>query len=219
MTMGRKRIDLTGENINGIQVVEVRGKAKSGDILWDCVCKCGKDFYSTGSAIKSGRTKSCGCFQIQQVKKSNSTHEGSKTPLYKVWRTMKTRCENPNSEKFTRYGGRGIKVCSEWQDFTVFRDWAIENGYSDELSIDRRDNDGDYKPSNCRWVTMKVQARNTSSNRWIELHGVKKTLAEWSELTGLKRKTISGRLDRGWSDEDALTTPLYSERLKKELNI
>lgn len=209
--MGRKRIELTGQTINGIKILGVKGKASSGDILWNCICRCGKEFCTSGSAIKSGKTKSCGCFQKQQVKKSNSTHGGSNTLLYKIWRTMKVRCENPKSEKFTRYGGRGIKICSEWQDFSVFRDWAIENNYSDELSIDRINNDGDYTPSNCRWVTMKVQARNTSRNRWIELNGVRKTLAEWSELTGLKRKTISGRLDRGWTVEKALTEPLIKK--------
>lgn len=129
----------------------------------------------------------------------------SKTKLYSVWKTMKYRCSNKNNHKYKNYGGRGIKVCDEWKDYSLFKAWALSNGYRDNLTIDRVDVDGNYEPNNCRWVDMKTQQRNRSNNKLIEYKGETKCLSEWVEITGIGHKTILYRLNNGWSVEKALT--------------
>ncbi len=122
-------------------------------------CHCGKEFDANSYDVKSGHTSSCGCIGC------NRTHGLSGAKLYWVWTAMKERCLNPNNEWFKNYGSRGIKVCEEWTDFKTFYDWAMSSGYKEGLSIDRRDNDGNYEPSNCRWATVVTQNRNTQRIR------------------------------------------------------
>lgn len=118
---------------------------------------------------------------------------------------MKQRCGNPKVSAYRYYGGRGIRICDEWQTFEPFMDWAFRSGYQDDLTIDRIDTDGDYTPDNCRWVTQAEQMSNVRSNRAIEYAGESHSLAQWSRITGLKRETIAHRIDRGWTVGDALT--------------
>ena len=121
---------------------------------------------------------------------------------------MKYRCNNPNFNGFKYYGGRGIKVCKEWENsFEAFYNWAINNGFSDDLSLDRIDNNKGYSPNNCRWATNTIQQRNRSFNKIIEYNGKSHCVSEWAEITGLKRSTIEGRLKSGWSIEKTLATP------------
>ena len=121
---------------------------------------------------------------------------------------MKARCYNPHNGFYHRYGGRGITVCDEWKNnFSAFRKWAMCNGYSDGLTLDRIDFDGNYEPSNCRWATSKEQANNKCTNHYVMFNGEKKTLKQWSESTGLSYPTLLGRIKRGWSIEKMLTTP------------
>ena len=145
---------------------------------------------------------------------NNYRHGMRYTRLYNIWRSMNQRCRNPKSYNYERYGGRGITVCEEWHQFIPFRDWAMKNGYADNLTIDRKDTNGNYEPGNCRWATPKEQANNKRSNRHIELDGVSHTLAEWEGITGIKLNTIWARLDRGWPAERALTAPVkfYSDK-------
>lgn len=139
----------------------------------------------------------------------NYKHGQRHTRLYDIWRSMKSRCTNEGNNRFSLYGGRGISVCKQWMKFENFYLWAVENGYSNELTIDRKDVNKDYDPSNCRWVSQKVQQNNRSNNRHIEFNGISHTLAEWSDITGIKRATIWMRLSLGWSVEKALTTKPY----------
>lgn len=126
--------------------------------------------------------------------------------LYNIWRSMKQRCTNPKTVNYHNYGGRGIKVCEEWSShFISFYDWAMKNGYSDTLSIDRINSNGNYEPSNCRWVSCKAQNNNRRSNKFLELDGQNHTIAEWADITGIKLATIWARLNSGWSVKDALT--------------
>lgn len=125
--------------------------------------------------------------------------------LYHIWIGMKQRCENPKSSFFRLYGQRGIAVCPEWHDFMTFYKWAISHGYSENLSIDRIDNDGNYEPQNCRFANAVTQARNKGNNRLLEHNGEVRCLAEWSEITGIPIPTIGLRIDRGWKIDDALT--------------
>ena len=122
---------------------------------------------------------------------------------------MKKRCNNPRNKRFKRYGERGIKVCAEWSDsFQAFQEWAMENGYANDLSIDRIDVDGNYEPDNCRWIPFAQQQRNTSRSHFVTAMGETKTIAEWAELTGIRQDTIKDRLNKlGWSEEEAVTIP------------
>lgn len=128
---------------------------------------------------------------------------------------MKTRCNNPRCAKYARYGGRGINVCAEWlNDFQAFHDWAMANGYRDDLTIDRINNDGDYSPENCRWITLKEQASNKSTNHLITHDGQTCTIAEWARKTGIPREVLKDRICRyGWEYDRALTTPVRKHKI------
>jgi len=126
-----------------------------------CKCSCGNEKRVERGLLINGFTKSCGCLSLENTIKRSTTHGLKHHPLYSVWQNMKTRCYNPKTWNYKNYGGRGIKVCDEWRnDFKAFYDWAVNDGYSDGLSIDRRNNDGNYEPSNCKWSTAKEQANN-----------------------------------------------------------
>lgn len=137
--------------------------------------------------------------------------QGKKTRLYSVWLCMRERCNNKNHVAFHRYGGRGIKVCDEWNDYANFKAWALANGYNDTLTLDRIDNNKNYEPSNCRWATLKEQANNRCNNRVLEIDGVKHNIQEWCEIHGLPRTIADGRLRRGWSAEKTFKTPLLTK--------
>ena len=145
-------------------------------------------------------------------RKTTATHGMSNTRAYRIWSGMRTRCLNAHAHAYDRYGGRGIKVCEEWSDFSQFvRDLGLP---SPDESLDRIDNDGNYEPANCRWATSKTQGRNQRSNRSITVRGVTKLLCEWVEETGLHHATILRRIGLGWTEEEAVTTPLLGRRLK-----
>ena len=135
------------------------------------------------------------------------THHQSGTKLYDVWCAAKARCNNPKNKNYKHYGGRGIKVCDEWENsFQAFYEWAMANGYKEGLSIDRIDNDGNYEPANCRWVTQEEQCNNRRTSHKLTYEGETHTITEWSKITGIKRKIISQRVNNlGWSIERALT--------------
>ena len=140
------------------------------------------------------------------------------TRQYRIWLQMKNRCFNKNTSRYKDYGGRGITVCDEWRnDFKAFYDWSMSNGYSDDLTIDRINNDGDYEPNNCRWVTMKVQNRNSRNCHTLTYNGETHTVTEWAEKLGVSRHLISNRINAyGWSVEDALTKPKgYNQGISK----
>lgn len=132
-----------------------------------------------------------------------------KTRLYTVWIDMRQRCSNPNRKEYARYGGRGITVCEGWDKYEEFRAWAMESGYSDNLTLERVNNNGPYCPENCRWATRKEQANNRVTNRLLTMNGETHTMTEWAEVTGISRETIQRRLQRGWTVEKALTVPVH----------
>ena len=121
---------------------------------------CGTNFKARTPSVKFGNTKSCGCYRKRRVSESHKTHGLGGTRLYDTWTNMKDRVLNPKNKQYNDYGGRGITICEDWLDIRNFYNWAMENGYSDELSLDRIDNGGNYYPENCRWVTKTIQSRN-----------------------------------------------------------
>ena len=202
--------DLSGKRFWNIRVIKRAEDYVSPNgkhiTKWLCICDCGKTFEAIGSNIVKGSHKSCGCTRFQK------THGMTNSRLYRIWNDMVTRCEYTSHKSYHRYGGRGIKVCDEWRhDPSTFISWALENGYSDHLSIDRIDNDGNYEPSNCRWVTQREQTNNNSRNRLIEYNGEIKTVSEWAEEKHLNYSTLLHRIERGWELERAFNENVHSK--------
>ena len=175
---------------------------------WLAVCDCGN---MVKIQVSNGQTMCKECSDksrsAAKIVHGEAPHPGrSATRLYRIWLAMRSRCNNPNMEQYRNYGGRGIRVCKDWDDYIVFKNWAIENGYNDQLSIDRVDVDGNYCPENCRWATPAEQSRNTRANRMITFRGETKTITDWSLITGIPYKTIRKRLEKyGLSVEEALS--------------
>jgi len=156
------RDDKTGKRFGRLTVLAFSHMAIGRQQYWKCRCDCGNEIRRRIGDLKSGRTKSCGCLRKEAVGTSayNFRHGMSNTRIYRIHRGMLARCGNSRSRVFKYYGGRGIKVCAGWHNATTFIKWALTNGYQNNLTLDRRENNGNYEPSNCRWVTMKVQRHN-----------------------------------------------------------
>ena len=169
--MAGKPIDLTSKRFGRLLVKEQIGKDKHGRVLWLCQCDCGNTHIAAGTNLRTGKTKSCGCFnrdQKAELARINFTKHGeSAGSIYNSWAAMIQRCTNKNTKSSKNYGGRGIKVCEEWKESAEFIRWSKENGYTKGMTLDRIDVDGDYTPHNCRWATRKTQARNQRPKRSI----------------------------------------------------
>ncbi len=196
------KVDYIGKKIGKLTIVAFVEKRK-GHSYYLCKCDCGNEKTLCISNIVTGNTKSCGCIRKIGTRK---THGLSNTRIHHTWCGMKQRCYNINLKEYKYYGARGIKVCKEWiDDFMNFYNWAIDNGYNDDLSIDRIDVNGDYEPDNCRWVTQKEQVRNVRTNKLISYNNETKCLSEWCEIFGLNYKKTEKRLrEYGWSFEEIL---------------
>lgn len=200
-----KLIDLTGQRFGRLVVVERVENSADGRARWLCRCDCGQSKTVLGEHLKKGRTKSCGCAKSESSSKRFKKHGGRNSKLYRIWSNMKDRCNNPDCKVYSDYGGRGIKVCKEWiDDFSAFQKWALANGYKEGLTIDRKDNDKGYSPDNCRWTDRKIQGNNKRNCRYITYKGQRKTVAEWSDITGIPHDTLLYRLNHGWETERIL---------------
>lgn len=186
-----------------------------GDGIWLCKCDCGNEKKAPSYALTHGKIKSCGCFRREFSRQKATTHGGAGTRLYGVWNNMISRCTNPKNVSYRYYGSKGITVCDEWLSFENFRKWAFSSGYDDsakrgECTLDRIDPDGNYEPSNCRWVNSTEQANNTGRNVNVEYKGKSYTIAELARYAGIKTSTFWARLNSGWSIEDAIEIPIGS---------
>ncbi|MFZ6813589.1 hypothetical protein ACO0K3_03910 [Undibacterium sp. Rencai35W] len=195
--MKKQIIDLLNQRFGRLLVTSyILGK-------WLCQCDCGNTRSVQGHHLRNGNTKSCGCYRNEFSEIHVTTHGQSKSALYLIWTGMKDRCGNPNNPNYDRYGGRRITVCDRWAN--SFEDFSADVGKRPRgTSLDRIDNDGNYEPSNCRWATKIVQARNTSGNRYFTINSEKRSLAEWCEINNLPYQRVYARLKRGRTIEQAL---------------
>lgn len=198
-----------GDTVNFLTMVSDKYLASDGKVYKAKFrCKCGNTKEIVVNDVIRGHTRSCGCIQRNYAKMRSYKHGETYTRLYGIWCSMKGRCSNSNKLDYARYGGRGINVCEDWNSFDNFRDWAINNGYSDNLTIDRIDVNKGYSPNNCRWATTKQQSRNKRNNIRITFRGETKVLVDWCEQLNLPYGTIEMRIHRGWNGVDALTKPI-----------
>lgn len=165
--------------------------------MWFCQCSCGKKFIASGNNLKRENTKTCGC--------SRGSHKMSDSPEWEAWSAIIQRCKNPRNPGFKNYGGRGISVCKRWEKFENF---IADMGIRPEgHSIDRTNNNGDYEPSNCKWVLNRLQHRNKRSNRLVTIGGSTRCISEWSEITGVSPNGLKKRIKNGWSEDRLLLPP------------
>lgn len=211
-----RRLDIIDKKFGRLTVLKYV-ESESKDSMFLCKCDCGTEKVVRGTHLKNGKILSCGCLQKERTSKAHIKHNLSDSRIYKIYKGIIKRCYKSNDPAYKNYGGRGIKVCDEWlKDFMSFYNWAINNGYKEDLTIDRIDVDGNYEPSNCRWVNKKIQSRNTRRNHYITYNGETHCISEWAEITNLPQSAIKHRINRDkWSIERALTTPL---RITKATN-
>lgn len=200
---GMKPKDITGIKFGRLTPVVYLGKSR-----WHCICSCGMPSQVRSDGLKNGTIVSCGCYQRERARK-NKTHGMYKSPEYTAWAAMHARCTNPNNPQWKDYGGRGVKVCPEWEDFEGFyRDMGSRP--SSKHSLDRIDNGLLYSKATCRWATWLEQGNNTSRNRRITHDGQTRTIGEWARLVGINYQTLFHRINIGWPIERALTRPVGS---------
>lgn len=205
-----KFVDLTGQRFGRLTVIKKTEKNKYGGNMFLCKCECGNTKKVTAGHLNDGSVRSCGCL----IKNTplHSKHGKSYTRIYYIFIAMKARCYNYNNEHYKDYGARGIKVCDKWLDkengFMNFYNWAINNGYQEDLTIDRIDVNGNYEPDNCRWATKKEQANNRRNNHYITYNDETHTLKEWSKILKINYATLKTRIRKKyWNIEKIFTTP------------
>lgn len=194
-----KTHNLTGLKFGKLTVIGIE-QTLTRKTYWKCMCECGNYKIVRSDSLICGTVKSCGCLKKQQDRinlTANHSHKMSRTRLYHTWINMKSRCYNKNNKCYDIYGERGITVCDEWiNSFESFKNWAAENGYSESLTLDRIDTNGNYEPDNCRWATPKEQANNRRTNHLITIDGTTKNLTQWCEYLGVKVTAVKDRARR-----------------------
>lgn len=206
---------MIGKRFGKLTVIDKSKKrAKNGTIKYVCKCDCGNTSIIRGDHLRSGETLSCGCL-IKKYGTSKYVKQGQSTlntRLYKIYDKMKQRCYNKNVRNYHDYGERGIKVCDEWlNDFMVFYTWSFENGYKEDLTIDRINVNGNYEPSNCRWVDNETQQNNKRNSVYLTYNGKTQSIAQWSRELRLKQSTLYYRYHRGYTDTECLFGRGYNE--------
>lgn len=209
-----KLIDLTGKKFGRLTVLR-RVENHGERAFWRCKCDCGNEKDIAGSALRYGRSTSCGCLPKEIIIKRNTKHGYAHTRIHEIWKSMFQRCYNKNDNAYKNYGGRGIVICDEWRDFDVFKNWAFANGYGDDLSIDRIDVNGNYEPDNCRWADRYVQSNNTRRNVMVKIGEVTHSLKVWCDILRLEYSTVKSRHKKGMDVYKALFTPTKSKNKQR----
>lgn len=208
--------DLTGMQFGRWTVIRREGSDKYKHPLWMCICECGNESCIAGAALVRGKSLSCGCLQKEMLSNKQATHRMSHTKEHKAWLSIKKRCYKKDSQDYSNYGGRGIKVCNRWLE--SFENFFEDMGYAPtpKHSIDRIDVNGDYSPENCRWATPKQQANNTRFNKYVIFNGEKMTLHQVADATGVDYLRLWDRYSRrGWELDRAINEPTYPNRIHK----
>lgn len=215
-------IDLTEKKFGRLTVIKRVENDKYGTSRWLCKCDCGGETITSSGHLNSGHTKSCGCYNKEIAKQKSLgnkhfyKHGLSKDKNFKrisyIRTSMKSRCYNPKNHNYLNYGGRGIKICNEWLNdengILNFYNWAVQNGYKNNLTIDRIDVNGNYEPNNCRWATAKEQSRNKRNNKKIFYNGELRKVVDIAEEINIDYRILEERLRRNWSVERTLHQPL-----------
>lgn len=201
-----REIDLVGKRIYRLTVLkeEPRRYYRNGryNRLFLVRCDCGNEKVVFFSALtRKNATRSCGCYWSEVISKAKTKHGKAGTRLYHIWAHMKARCRNGNDPRFKDYGGRGIRLFDGWKEFKPFQKWALKNGYRDDLTIERRDVNGNYEPKNCLWIPFNEQAANKRTNIKITHDGKTLCLKQWSRETGIIYGTLTGRYRKGFPVE------------------
>lgn len=190
-----KKLDLTDMKFGKLTVLYEDKSQKYERVHWICKCDCGNIISVSRNELRDGHTKSCGCLKLKNNGLTTRANYRDNR-LYNIWRGIKKRCTLPSDKDYKNYGGRGIQICNEWlNSYIAFHDWAINNGYSEELTIDRIDYDGNYEPSNCRWVTMKEQNNNKRSNVFFTYNGKTKSMSKWCDEFGVSYEKIKNKYE------------------------
>lgn len=209
--MGFAALDLSGHRFSRWTALYDTGrKTVGGNHYWMCKCDCGTVKEVDSGQLRIGGSKSCGCHRRDRMSKLNLKHNGRKDRLYLVWMDMRRRCNDPKDKNYKNYGGRGIVVCEEFQDYAYFKEWAYANGYDEnsergECTLDRIDGNGSYEPRNCRWTDIKTQCNNRRNNVFISFNGKTMTRSQWERELGFRRGLLASRTSLGWSVERMLT--------------
>lgn len=203
-----KKIDIIGKKFGRLTVVSY-SHSKGYRHYYLCKCDCGNEKIILKGNLLQGYTQSCGCLQKERASDAHSLPDGYHH-LQHIYRGMVKRCYDVNDPNYKRYGARGIKICEQWlNDNNSFREWAVSHGYREDLQIERIDNDGNYCPENCKWITKYEQSLNRRSSVRITYNGKAQTLKEWSRELGINNTTLHNRINYyGWSIEKAFTTPV-----------
>lgn len=192
---------MTGKRFGRLMVI-VKSNITGKRSTWECACDCGNKATVRGDSLKSGNTQSCGCLHKDAITKHGDSRKTDS--LYATWKNMIKRCFDSNHKSWLNYGGRGITVCDEWQEYSQYKKDMGERPFI-SAQVDRIDNNKGYSKDNCRWVSPKENCRNMSINHHVTMGGVTKTIPEWAETTGISERTIRSRIYRGWPEEKALT--------------
>ena len=203
-----KLVDLTNKRFERLTVIKRVNNSKHGDARWLCKCDCGNQVIVSSPNLKSNHVKSCGCLAKEIKSQIHKKHGLTSTKIYIIYHSMLNRCYNKNDKSYFRYGGRGISVCPEWRkDFINFYNWAMQNGYREDLTIERINVNDNYKPDNCRWATITEQANNRRTSKYIEYKGEVHTIAEWAKIYNIPYLMFYRRLKRGWDFDKCIKTP------------
>lgn len=199
-----KTEDLTGRTFGRLTVLGPTSDPRPGN-WWKCSCTCGAEKVAPGHNLRNGKCQSCGCRSREMTGNRARSHGHSKTKLYGVWKSMRNRCQKPSVSTYGLYGGRGISVCAEWETFATFKGWADGAGYAAGLTIERKDNDGDYCPDNCCWISQREQSHNT---RAVKRNSEGKAWVAVALENGISGPAFNSRIGIGWPPEKAATWPV-----------
>lgn len=204
-------MDLTGQRFGRLEVLHESDRTPYGARRWLCECDCGKRKIVFQDCLMKGKSRSCGCLRTEELVARFTKHGCCGSRIYNIYAKMKRRCYVESEERYEDYGGRGIRVCSEWlgeQGFENFHKWAMKNGYTDNLTIDRIDVNGNYEPSNCRWATYEEQSKNKRNNIVVTWNGKTQVLKDWCRELSLDYRTIKARFHKGWDIDRMFTEPI-----------